>query len=70
MRKLVIYAWRRLGVGPKRYDWKVIASNGRTVATSHRQGYNDPGEAQRMAHAILGGSYKDALENVVHADRP
>lgn len=62
--RIVIYSWRRLGIGPKRWDFRVVASNGQPVGTSHRQGYNDPDDAERMARRLVDGTYRDAVNHV------
>lgn len=60
MGTLIIYGWRRLGVGPKKFDWTLKADNGKPIASSHRQGYNDESEAERMARQVIGGKYSNA----------
>lgn len=69
MNRIVIYSWRRLGIGPKRWDFRVVSSNGQPVGTSHRQGYNDAAEAERMGRRLVDGTYRDAAGNVKVVDR-
>ena len=55
-----VYWWRRLGVGSKRYEWRLIASNGNVVGGSERQGYNDRAECIAMARNVLSGQFANA----------
>ena len=60
---LVIYKTRSLRRS-QRWAWRLVASNGRTIATSG-EGYANRSEAVEMAVKVVkGGTYRDAL--VVH----
>ena len=56
--KLVIYRTRSLRRS-QRWAWRLVAANGRIVATSG-EGYSDKGRARGMALDVVSGWYSDA----------
>lgn len=52
-----IYVYRRLSLRRnQRWGWRMVAANGRTIATSG-EGYSDQGEARDRAESITRGDY-------------
>lgn len=41
----------------KRWAWRLIAGNGRVIATDGGQGYENKADCERMANDIIGGHY-------------
>lgn len=49
-RVVEVFSWRRLGVGPKRWDWRRLNRHNRQkVATSGSQGYTERNDAVEAA---------------------
>ena len=57
--KLVIYRTRSLRRS-QRWAWRLVASNGRIVATSG-EGYANIGEAMHQGRKVVRGEYADGL---------
>ena len=53
--KLIIYRTRSLRRS-QRWAWRLVAANGRIIATSG-EGYSTSTSAQRMGVAVMGGVY-------------
>lgn len=47
-----------------KWAWQLKADNGDIIATDGGQGYNDEGEARKMADAIIGGNYANADKRI------
>lgn len=41
----------------KRWAWRLLASNGRIIATDGGQGYENKADCEAMANDIVGGHY-------------
>jgi hypothetical protein len=60
MNRLVTYGRRRLRYGgAKKYGWKLVAPNGKVIATDGRQDYDHAVDAEDMAKDILSGKYSN-----------
>lgn len=40
-----------------RWGWRLIAGNGRTIATDGGQGYENRADCEQMANDVVGGYY-------------
>lgn len=40
-----------------RWAWRLVAANGRIIATDGGQGYENKSDCERMANDIVGGHY-------------
>ena len=47
-----------------KYAFRVVASNGRTVATDGSQGYNDKADARSTLEKLLKGEYFGPIEEL------
>lgn len=47
-----------------KWGWHLKADNGQIVATDGGQGYENEGEARRMADRIIGGEFADAEKKI------
>lgn len=46
----------------RKWAWRLVAANGRIIATDGGQGYENRAACEEMARAIVGGRYADAIE--------
>lgn len=42
-----------------RWAWRLVAANGRIIATDGGQGYENRADAEAMARDVVGGAYAD-----------
>lgn len=53
----------------RRWSWRLIAPNGRVVATDGGQGYENEGDCARVAKAVARGAYRPLEVDVHKVDR-
>ncbi len=49
----------------EKWAWRLVADNGRIIATDGGQGYEDEDDARDMADRIIGGEFKDAERVII-----
>lgn len=42
-----------------RWAWRLLARNGRIIATDGGQGYENRADCERIAHDVVGGKYSE-----------
>jgi uncharacterized protein YegP (UPF0339 family) len=53
-----------------KWAWRLVANNGRVIATDGSQGYNNESEARDMADRIIRGDFKNAEKRIIHPKSP
>jgi uncharacterized protein YegP (UPF0339 family) len=48
-----------------KWAWRLVADNGRIIATDGGQGYNNEDDARTMADRVIGGYYKNAEKKII-----
>jgi uncharacterized protein YegP (UPF0339 family) len=48
-----------------KWAWRLVADNGRIIATDGGQGYENEEDARDMADRIIGGEFKDADKRII-----
>lgn len=48
-----------------KWAWRLVADNGRVIATDGGQGYENEDDARSMADRIVGGVFKDAEKKII-----
>lgn len=44
----------------RRWAWRLVAANGRTIATDGGQGYENRADCEQIARDVVGGHYQAA----------
>ena len=50
------------------WGWRLVADNGKIIATDGNQGYDDDDEARSMADRIIGGEFAGADKRISRND--
>lgn len=48
-----------------KWAWRLVADNGKIIATDGGQGYEDEDDARDMADRIIGGEFKNAEKLII-----
>lgn len=47
-----------------KWAWRLVADNGQVIAVDGSQGYENEGDARKMADRVIGGYYADADKRI------
>jgi uncharacterized protein YegP (UPF0339 family) len=48
-----------------KWAWRLVADNGKIIATDGGQGYEEEDDARNMADRIIGGEFKNAEKLII-----
>jgi uncharacterized protein YegP (UPF0339 family) len=51
-----------------KWAWRLVADNGKIIATDGGQGYENEDDARSMADRIIAGEFKDANKRIIRPE--